>query len=305
MAIRYAVASGNWSAPATWDGGSTIPSSTDDVYSNNFTVTINQNITVNSLKKISNGSPAIAAGGSFTITGAWTVTITAGIAASDMATNSTNLLTVNAGSSAVVINANATGGAGTGRVAIAVIGGSGTVAINGNLVGGANVQAYALSTTGGTCTVTHTGNATGGAGGNAINHGAGTLISSGDFKGGSANDSTFGVACSSDATLRGNFYPGTHTTSGQTAQAVYATSGCRVSGDIYVGGLVASTGNYGAFPIRGQWCVIDGEDTFIHLYNDSGFPGSDNHGTEVIFEAGGGGTNSRWLNVGGVATPIG
>ena len=41
MAIRKAVATGNWSASATWDGG-TIPSLEDTVYANGFTVTINQ-----------------------------------------------------------------------------------------------------------------------------------------------------------------------------------------------------------------------------------------------------------------------
>jgi hypothetical protein len=43
MAIRKAVATGNWSAAATWDGG-TIPSLEDTVYANGYTVTINQAI---------------------------------------------------------------------------------------------------------------------------------------------------------------------------------------------------------------------------------------------------------------------
>jgi len=41
MAIRKAVATGNWSATATWDGG-TIPSLEDTVYANGYTVTIDQ-----------------------------------------------------------------------------------------------------------------------------------------------------------------------------------------------------------------------------------------------------------------------
>lgn len=44
MAIRYAVTSGNWSSPSTWDGGASIPSVNDDVYANGFTVTLNQDI---------------------------------------------------------------------------------------------------------------------------------------------------------------------------------------------------------------------------------------------------------------------
>ena len=46
MAVRYAVATGNWSAVGTWDGGASLPGVGDDVYANGYTVTVNQNITV-------------------------------------------------------------------------------------------------------------------------------------------------------------------------------------------------------------------------------------------------------------------
>lgn len=60
MAVKYAVATGNWSSTATWNGG-TLPVAGDDVYANTFTVTIDQNINVN---KISTAlqSPAVAGG---------------------------------------------------------------------------------------------------------------------------------------------------------------------------------------------------------------------------------------------------
>jgi hypothetical protein len=48
MALRVAVASGNWSNPATWNGG-VLPTVGDIVASNNFTVTIDQNINVDLL----------------------------------------------------------------------------------------------------------------------------------------------------------------------------------------------------------------------------------------------------------------
>lgn len=48
MALRVAVATGNWSNPATWNGG-VLPVAGDIVASNNFTVTIDQNINVDSL----------------------------------------------------------------------------------------------------------------------------------------------------------------------------------------------------------------------------------------------------------------
>ena len=48
MALRVAVASGNWSSTATWNGG-VLPTVGDIVASNNFTVTIDQNINVDSI----------------------------------------------------------------------------------------------------------------------------------------------------------------------------------------------------------------------------------------------------------------
>jgi hypothetical protein len=48
MALRAAVATGNWSNPAIWNNG-VLPSPGDIVASNNFTVTIDQNINVDTL----------------------------------------------------------------------------------------------------------------------------------------------------------------------------------------------------------------------------------------------------------------
>ena len=48
MALRTAVATGNWSNPAIWNGG-VLPTAGDTVASNNFTITIDQNINVGSL----------------------------------------------------------------------------------------------------------------------------------------------------------------------------------------------------------------------------------------------------------------
>lgn len=66
MANRYAVATGNWSNTAIWDGG-TLPQAGDDVRANGFTVTINQDINVASIRTDAS-SPAIAGGG-FVVSG--------------------------------------------------------------------------------------------------------------------------------------------------------------------------------------------------------------------------------------------
>jgi len=49
MAIRFAVATGNYSNTAIWDNGA-VPTSADDVYANNFTVTINGTYTAQSIR---------------------------------------------------------------------------------------------------------------------------------------------------------------------------------------------------------------------------------------------------------------
>jgi hypothetical protein len=49
MATRFAVATGNFSNGATWDNGA-VPTSADDVYANNFTVTIDGTYTVQTIR---------------------------------------------------------------------------------------------------------------------------------------------------------------------------------------------------------------------------------------------------------------
>lgn len=49
MATRFAIGNGNWSNTAIWDGGA-LPLSNDDIFANNFTVTLDQDITVGSLR---------------------------------------------------------------------------------------------------------------------------------------------------------------------------------------------------------------------------------------------------------------
>lgn len=114
MAVRYAVANGNWSSTSTWNGG-TLPTSADDVYSNTFTVTIDQNINVLSLRN-STQSPAVQGGG-FVVSGDYT--ITAG-----------NILKGNSGSNCLTYT------------------GSGTLNINGNIIGQLDQSGLNINITG-------------------------------------------------------------------------------------------------------------------------------------------------------------
>jgi hypothetical protein len=49
MATRFAIATGNWSSTAIWDNGA-LPASDDIIHSNGFTVTVDQDVTIGSLR---------------------------------------------------------------------------------------------------------------------------------------------------------------------------------------------------------------------------------------------------------------
>jgi len=74
MANIKAVANGNWSNTATWDGG-ILPTSADDVFANGFTVTINGTFTVLSIRNTS--GTGIVAGGQFIYANGGNLTCTA------------------------------------------------------------------------------------------------------------------------------------------------------------------------------------------------------------------------------------
>jgi hypothetical protein len=100
MANRYAVANGNWSDTATWDGG-TLPASDDDVRPNGFTVIIDQDITVNQL--INNASSPAIAGGLFYIYGDYDITATTGLSSTGATVTGGYIKYYNTGS--ITINA--------------------------------------------------------------------------------------------------------------------------------------------------------------------------------------------------------
>jgi hypothetical protein len=136
MAIRYAVAAGNWSSTATWNGG-TLPTSADDVYSNNFTVGIDQNITVISLN--TTATTGVTAGGFFDVVGSRTIvcdTIQAGsqycLRLFTATINSTVVLTCNTINGSITTLSNTQTGAG---VYFAGVGGvfNTNLTINGNI----------------------------------------------------------------------------------------------------------------------------------------------------------------------------
>jgi len=71
MANVYAIKTGNWSDTTLWNTG-TLPTSADDVYANGFTVTIDQDVTVQSIRNSASGS--IVVGGDYILDGGVTLT---------------------------------------------------------------------------------------------------------------------------------------------------------------------------------------------------------------------------------------
>lgn len=162
MPDKKAVASGNWSSTSTWDGG-TLPASGDDVFANNFTVEINQNISVKSLQ-IGAGT-GITAGGGFVATNPSSRVISLTDAIGLVAIGAFGTVLTIAGSGSATVNAGAIGGASSNRRAIQVSGGA-TVTVNGNIVGGSSgVNTIGVDVVGTGAVVTINGNVTGGAAG--------------------------------------------------------------------------------------------------------------------------------------------
>ena len=203
MALRYAANTGNWSALATWDGGSSLPGSGDDVYANGKTVTIDQDVTVLSVNTTAGG--AAVAGGGFTLGAGRTLN------ANVQAGTTTCVSMTVAGTSS--INGTVTGGSAGSAYGVNNNHGSATITVTGGVNGGTSTTGYGVqNTAGGTVnivgncaaftasgaynagagTMNITGNCVGGGTTNAhgaVNNSSGTINITGDCTGGSASPS--------------------------------------------------------------------------------------------------------------------
>lgn len=146
MADKKAVATGLWSDTATWDGG-TLPASGDDVYTNNFIVTVDQTITAKLLRTVS--GTGITQGGHFLVSSATgqTITVTDGILGSHAyAVSGGQVLRISAASGTLNVVANMTGGSSNLQIPCRVIAGANlTLNITGDILGGSSASArYAL-----------------------------------------------------------------------------------------------------------------------------------------------------------------
>ena len=184
MANRYAIASGNWDNPAIWDGGITVPQSGDDVRPNGFTVTINTDVTVTTLRN--DALAPSAAGGKFVCNRNGTIinaNLVIGAPSVNLLDNTTTAIswTVNGNithgsfnnatgifmtpASTLNFTGNATGSFSSGAsYAYGINGASATVNAIGNMTGGSNQPSGSNSYAINCFTLNLTGNSTGGSG---------------------------------------------------------------------------------------------------------------------------------------------
>lgn len=203
MALRYAANTGNWSALATWDGGASLPDPSDDVYANGKTVTIDQDVTVLSVRTTAGG--AAVAGGGFTIGAGRTLN-------AEIIAGTTACVTMGA-AGVSWINGTVTGGSASASYGVNNSNNGATLNITGNINGGTASSGYGVqNATGGTInivgncvssvasgvnnagagTINITGNSTGGGaitGHGVGNNGSGTINVTGDSTGGPAGGS--------------------------------------------------------------------------------------------------------------------
>ena len=142
MATRYAVATGNWSNTAIWDGW-TLPQPGDDVYANGFTVTVDvTTIDVNFIT--TNVNPVtLIGGGGFTITAANDYYFLC-----DIIAGSSNCLFYSANNIKVYVYGDVRGGSsGIGLAAINTSANpaSTTPEIVGNVYGGSSAGSYGIT----------------------------------------------------------------------------------------------------------------------------------------------------------------
>ena len=233
MAIRKAIASGNWSDQAIWDGGVSIPDVADDVYSNTFIVVVDGNYTAASVRNTT--GTGITAGGSFTLQDGFTLT------ANMIAHGATCLnWTGGAGTSTTVIGnvSNTNNG-----YCIAHSGVGGTLNIVGNIaLGGNDARGVHVTGTGailviiGDISVTSNGSI-------ALNViGANTFITvTGNITNNSTSNNCAGISASATATITvtGNCTGGAHLAS----PAVSGGKTITITGNIYGGTLGAAVNN--------------------------------------------------------------
>lgn len=187
MANISAAQSGNWSATSTWNGG-VVPGPGDTAYANTFTITIDTNVTCNTISNAS--GTGITAGGFFQILSSGiTVTLAQGMSSGVIGAASGLLRTSHAtGTSTVTAQSNGFVGGPSSSYQAIVHSGGGILAVNGPLTASGSASAYTVLNNG-TGTVTITGDVLGASGNNqaVFNNSSGIVNIIGNVSGNAFN----------------------------------------------------------------------------------------------------------------------
>lgn len=253
MATIVAQATGDWSAGATWDGG-TPPGVGDTAQTGAYVVTIDQDITVTQLNPTSSGN--------FKVTAA-DIDIVADVVMAS--TYNGGGLRFEHAAGTCTLTGNVTGGSAVNTYGVRVQG-AGDLTVTGNATGGSGATSHGVINAS-TGTVTLTGNATGGSssGCGVQNNSTGTLTVSGTATGGSGVVS-YGAINASTGTVRvGTAVGGTYVTSGQVSCGLFgANSGGTTTYKI------AQHSTATVFPLGG-FCQVeyDQDVNYIRVTRDS------------------------------------
>lgn len=208
MPNRWPISSGNWSNAAIWSG-SLIPTASDDVFANSFTINMDTSIIIRSLNNVASAS-AVVAGGTYNFnSGSISASITS--ATSSLASN--NSITVTATSGDVIISAPSASFTGlvtqlinhSGNCNFIITGSrfnagaaangaciakssAGTITIVGNITGAGNFGDRGLSSTNGNTVVIGDISGSTGNTGAGIGQSAGSLTVIGNILGGGGNN---------------------------------------------------------------------------------------------------------------------
>jgi len=259
MPNRWPIASGNWSNAAIWSG-SLIPTASDDVFLNNQTVTLDQNITVTSIRTAATGSAV--AGGRIEIYGNYNIsaslirnTVASNILILNYNTESitiTSALNQNSGNEERCINnilngtiniiGDVSGLNGTGGTTLSTISNlsSGTINVVGNILPAGAGSGNTAITNIQNGTINITGNITGGSAGGAgtsqtiLNSGTGVINVTGNVL---ASNSFGGLVSSAIA----NSSIGTINVTGNVTSRLWGAIASSTAGIINVIGQIAAS----------------------------------------------------------------
>jgi len=243
MALKYPLATGNWSDAANWNGG-TLPVAGDDVRANGFTVTIDVDIDV--LQISTAASVPANAGGGFVVTTNRTLSC-------DVIFGTTACLTSSVGNTVTIIGNIYGPQSGVSGTTISFTNSGSTINLTGTAYGASNNSGSALVTSG---TLNFVGNVFGGSIGtisNGINiSSGGNLLFTGNITAGGGSTNAI-LLNGNSSTVNGNVYGGS-----TTATGLRISSGTNFINANCYGSNVTNSGSHAVVVTGGISTIVSG-----------------------------------------------